>query len=1132
MNLQGSTVIEQGAPVVVNGTAVLSPILNNSIDIEGSVTDDRQDPVTERGFVWNTTGSPTINDQKNTYGSGQGDFTGTINNLASGTYYLRAFATNSAGTSYGNEQTVLVPTQSSTLSVTESISNFNKTCASIPSDAQSFSVSGTNLSQGIVISVVSGLEYSLNGSTYQNSLTLNPVSGTVAATTVYVRMTVAQTSDFSGIISISSSGALGYSINVTGTYTDIFSITSQPAVVSSSVCKDSSPETISFTSTASGYTIQWYSNSSNSYTGATLISGATSNSLSLPTSIAGTRYYFAKLTSNSGSCNVDTDIVTQTVTPTIGTIGWITGTINLASDATTATYTIPVVSGATSYVWNLPSGMTRQSQTGNSITVAIAASFTSGTVSVYASSNCGVTATRSFYSTKLTGGISFGVSGNSVLCTNSSATYTATTVANGVYTWTVPTGMSIVSGQGTNEISVSTDGSFISGNIKATCATSQYTYQSNYAVSGVALPSGISGPSNLCGLTTTTYSVTNVPGTTYIWSLPEGMTISGVDNTASINVLISGTVNGSVTVRAENSCGLSAPRFLAVNSAPIVGGIYGANRVCGEVQVTLDSQGNILDNTALNSYTYSVAALAGAESYIWTVPTGATIQGSTNTNSITVSYDLVNFESGNITVQAVNSTCGAGPTRSLSVSAVTGSITGPTNLCSLTSATYSVPADIGTGFVWSLPEGMSVSSGTGTSNVIVNITGPVNTSSTVSVQFTTACGGSKTLSLGVSCSDYTNLVALHCGATNVLPTQWVNANQIAGATSYLFNIYDATGSNLLFTIERPLFFFRFYGSNFTYGATYQVGVQVKQGAGEFGLEGSRCTVTLGNLPTTSLVVSHCGATGVTPIQWINANPVSGATAYRFNIYSSTGVYLFTIDRSTYIFRFYGSDFTYDTTYQVGVQVKQGAGEYGAEGGLCNVTIESKPTTNLIASQCTATLAPDDNVYPIEVTGATSYAFDIYDGSGNTLITTIENSYPYFRFSQMNYTLGAKYLVKVRVKFGTNYGLQGSGCLVQLINTIARQEQVKVVEEPTETKFLALQAYPNPFTSTFSITPIEGETATLFYQVYDVTGKMIESSAIAANEIAQHTIGDYYSVGMYLVIVRQGATTQTFKMVKQ
>ncbi|WP_193702249.1 hypothetical protein [Flavobacterium haoranii] len=948
MNLQGSTVIEQGAPVVVNGTAVLSPVLNNSIDIEGSVTDDRQDPVTERGFVWNTTGNPTINDQKIVYGSGQGNFTGTINNLASGTYYLRAFATNSAGSSYGNEQTVIVPTQPSTISVVESINDFVKTCASLPSESQTFSVSGSNLSSAIEIGSVTGLEYSLNGTTYQNTLTLNPVSGSVAATTVYVRMTATQISGFTDYISISATGALGYSIAANGTYTASFSVDTQPTVVNSQVCKDTSSETISFTTIGSDFSIQWYSNTTNSYTGATLISGATSNSLSLPTNIVGTKYYFAKLTANSGSCNVDTQVVSQTVIQNISNIGWISGTIDLASDATTTTYTIPVVSGATSYVWNLPSGMTRQSQTGNSITVAIAESFTSGTVSVYAQNDCGVTATRSFYSTKLTGGISFSVSGAPVICTNATATYTATTIANGVYSWTVPAGMTIVSGQGTNEISVSTDASFSSGNIKATCATSQYTYQSNYAVSGVALPSAITGPSNLCGLTTATYSVTNVPGTTYIWSLPEGMVVSGANNTSSINVTISGSVSGTISVQAQNSCGLSTPRYLAVNSAPIVGGINGVNRVCGAVQVTLDNQGNVVSNSALNSYTYSVAAVAGADSYLWTVPTGATIESGQGTNSITISYDLVSFESGNITVQAVNSSCGSGPIRSLTVSAVTGAISGPTNLCGLTSVSYSVPSDIGTDFVWTLPEGMSVSNGAGTSSISVLVAHPVNNSIPVSVQFATACGGTRTLSLGVSCSDYTNLIPSYCNSSSVSPSQWVDAQSISGATGYKFNIYTSTGV-FITAIERSTYFFRFSQMNFTYGATYQVGVQVKQGE-VYGAEGSRCNITLSQLPTTTLVSAMCNSSSVSPSQWVDAQSISGATGYKFNIYTSTGVFITAIERSTYFFRFSQMNFTYGATYQVGVQVKQGE-VYGAEGSRCNITLSQLPTTTLVSAMC-------------------------------------------------------------------------------------------------------------------------------------------------------------------------------------
>ncbi len=118
--------------------------------------------------------------------------------------------------------------------------------------------------------------------------------------------------------------------------------------------------------------------------------------------------------------------------------------------------------------------------------------------------------------------------------------------------------------------------------------------------------------------------------------------------------------------------------------------------------------------------------------------------------------------------------------------------------------------------------------------------------------------------------------------------------------------------------------------------------------------------------------------------------------------------------------------------------------------------------------------------------------------------------------------------------GTEYGAEGAPCTITVIKEKPTQP-TRVVSNNGVTKTSIIsefKAYPNPFTTTFSITPMEGETATLFYQVYDVTGKMIESKSVEANEITNHTIGDEYPAGMYLVIVRQGATTQTFKMVKQ
>ena len=70
----------------------------------GNVVSDCGADVTERGVCWSTSPNPTINDNITTNGNGTGTFTSDLVNLtANTTYYVRAYANNSAGTGYGNE---------------------------------------------------------------------------------------------------------------------------------------------------------------------------------------------------------------------------------------------------------------------------------------------------------------------------------------------------------------------------------------------------------------------------------------------------------------------------------------------------------------------------------------------------------------------------------------------------------------------------------------------------------------------------------------------------------------------------------------------------------------------------------------------------------------------------------------------------------------------------------------------------------------------------------------------------------------------------------------------------------------------------------------------------------------------
>ena len=85
-------------------TTAISGLTASTATSGGDVLSDGGQPVTARGVCWSTTSNPTIANSKTTDGSGLGSYTSTLTGLNPGiTYYVRSYATNSAGTSYGNE---------------------------------------------------------------------------------------------------------------------------------------------------------------------------------------------------------------------------------------------------------------------------------------------------------------------------------------------------------------------------------------------------------------------------------------------------------------------------------------------------------------------------------------------------------------------------------------------------------------------------------------------------------------------------------------------------------------------------------------------------------------------------------------------------------------------------------------------------------------------------------------------------------------------------------------------------------------------------------------------------------------------------------------------------------------------
>lgn len=112
------TFITTGAAVAPTiTTSAITAVGTSSATSGGNITNDGGASITAKGVCWSTTPDPTTAGSKTSEGAGSDSFSSNITGLASGTtYHVRAYATNSAGTSYGQDlsfttnNVVVIPT--------------------------------------------------------------------------------------------------------------------------------------------------------------------------------------------------------------------------------------------------------------------------------------------------------------------------------------------------------------------------------------------------------------------------------------------------------------------------------------------------------------------------------------------------------------------------------------------------------------------------------------------------------------------------------------------------------------------------------------------------------------------------------------------------------------------------------------------------------------------------------------------------------------------------------------------------------------------------------------------------------------------------------------------------------------
>jgi hypothetical protein len=288
-----------------------------------------------------------------------------------------------------------------------------------------------------------------------------------------------------------------------------------------------------------------------------------------------------------GSISSNKTLSTTQSTISSSSISGVRSVCSIIGTNTSTTFSVTPISGV-NYNWSVPANSTIISGQGtNSIQVTFQNGFTGGNIQLVITGGCGNPVT-------LTRVVSVGlptvtINGSSCVDNGYTNTYSVSTTGALSFTWSVPNNAQIVSGQGTNSISV-----FFPSNFESTCInnscdsiklTTQFscgTVKSTRRIGLLTQRPTITGLNQACFPDTIMLTASISPrNTSYIWSNPNGTSFIG---STTGNVVYAKTSSsffgGTFSVMGVNTCG----------SSPM--GYFGVNKVCDVRMVGLDENDN------------------------------------------------------------------------------------------------------------------------------------------------------------------------------------------------------------------------------------------------------------------------------------------------------------------------------------------------------------------------------------------------------------------------------------------------------------------------------------------------------------------------------------------------------------
>lgn len=397
------------------------------------------------------------------------------------------------------------------------------------------------------------------------------------------------------------------------------------------------------------------------------------------------------------------------------------------------------------------------------------------------------------------------------------------------------------------------------------------------------------------------------------------------------------------------------------------------------------------------------------------------------------------------------------------------------------------------------------------------------------------------------------LSSVSCGATLASLTSTLSSNSALNATGYMFRIrlndnnpspsYAYSQSATRFVNANS-----FTGFPLQYASSYKIAVQYTYNdpvTNQVVISGygAECTVNTPSIPVIRLAAPVCDSRALAMNSAVTATSASYATGYQFRIRlfsenPSTATYYttpVTVSRFSSLAAFQGIALTHNTDYSVSVRYSVWNGsttvwsDYGSE---CKISTPLFPKTQVVPSQCGQhNVALDYQFNIVTHPGFPQYVVKLEELSteDESIVDDeeITTSYSHFRLNQFSIAqVGKRYNISIALRIN---GVLGDFHTVCDIDTI--WENGDGTQDLKLDQFVAT-AYPNPFANNFMLDVKTSSTTAINVKVYDMLGRMLEQKDIRVSDIEATAIGNQYPSGVYNVVVSQGDSVQTVRVVKR